>query len=818
MPLTPETWLEEFTVNLTTTGTQTRPRITQLANGNILVSWDSTDNTGVGAAAGIDVIGQLFDLLGDPLGTEFRLNGLFSADDERNADIAALPGGGFIVVYEDFNVADNTRSIRLSEYDAAGLAVADSETVINDATINADPAYVNPRVAVSSASSVLIVWQENEVGADSRIAGRIYDPTSNTYGGVISVINFNGTNTTPNVTALSNGNYVIVSATVDAAQPGNPIINYRILNSAGGNVLAATDVFFTVGNAFSDTQPDVTALTGGGFVISWTYVDASDTDIIAQVFDAAGVLQSNVLTVSNTGVTDNANESFAVALLDGGFLVGFDEDTDNNLRIQRYDSAGIEVGSQFTIATGAGITNPSAVLLGDGRVAVSFVRGNGEIGMEIIDIRDAANTPVYTPDDYQIGTIGDDTISAIATFVYGHDGNDSLGDGVGNNTMFGGAGNDSITISAVSNLEALFGGAGDDTLIGINIIAGTIYDLLAGTVTSGAIVEVADSFEHVIGSSVSETIIGSFAANSLSGGDGNDTINGGTGADIMRGGAGNDLFFVDVIGESVDESAGEGTADRVVAAVTYVLAAGVEVERMTTDSVAGLNAINLTGNALEQLINGNAGANVLSAGAAGAVDRLVGYGGDDIYRVFNAGDTIIETAGNGIADRVNAAVSFNLAGDDDIEIMATNSSAGLNAINLRGNALDQALFGNAGANRLNGGGGADTLTGALGADVFVFQAGLGATNIDRINDYNVAADRIEIDDSAFVGLALGALAVAAFTSNALGTASAAAHRIIYETDTGFLWFDADGTGAGARIQFADLAGGLAMAAGEFTVI
>ena len=55
---------------------------------------------------------------------------------------------------------------------------------------------------------------------------------------------------------------------------------------------------------------------------------------------------------------------------------------------------------------------------------------------------DAANAPVYTPDDYQTGTVGADTITATAAFVYGHDGNDALTDWAGFNTIFGGAGND----------------------------------------------------------------------------------------------------------------------------------------------------------------------------------------------------------------------------------------------------------------------------------------------------------------------------------------------------------------------------------------
>ena len=47
-------------------------------------------------------------------------------------------------------------------------------------------------------------------------------------------------------------------------------------------------------------------------------------------------------------------------------------------------------------------------------------------------------------------------------------------------------------------------------------------------------------------------------------------------------------------------------------------------------------------------------------------------------------------------------------------------------------------------------------------------------------------------------------------------ATSTSHRIIYETDTGKVYFDADGTGAGGAIVFARLATGLAMTAGEFS--
>jgi Ca2+-binding RTX toxin-like protein len=149
-----------------------------------------------------------------------------------------------------------------------------------------------------------------------------------------------------------------------------------------------------------------------------------------------------------------------------------------------------------------------------------------------------------------------------------------------------------------------------------------------------------------------------------------------------------------------------------------------------------------------------------------------------------------------------------------VELLTLTGSA---AINGTGNSLANTIVGNTGANTLNGGAGLDTLTGGGGADSFVFNTALGSGNIDRITDFSAFADTIRLENAIFTGLAAGTLAATAFRSNTSGNAADASDRIIYESDTGRLYFDRDGTGAAAKVHFATLATGLTLTNADFFV-
>ena len=88
--------------------------------------------------------------------------------------------------------------------------------------------------------------------------------------------------------------------------------------------------------------------------------------------------------------------------------------------------------------------------------------------------------------------------------------------------------------------------------------------------------------------------------------------------------------------------------------------------------------------------------------------------------------------------------------------------------------------------------------------------------VDRITDFNVAADTIRLDNAVFKGLGEGWLAAGAFHT---GTAAADAQdRIIYNKTTGVISFDADGSGSGAAVHFATVSPGLALTNADFFVI
>jgi serralysin len=234
------------------------------------------------------------------------------------------------------------------------------------------------------------------------------------------------------------------------------------------------------------------------------------------------------------------------------------------------------------------------------------------------------------------------------------------------------------------------------------------------------------------------------------------------------------------------------------------------------------------GNAAKNKLIGNGGNDILNGGLG--ADKMHGGLGNDTYTVDAGGDVVLEGEGQGI-DLVKSKVSFTL-GNNVERLTLTGRGAidgtGNNAANLitgngsanvlSGRGANDTIKGGAGADDLHGGAGNDRLTGGSGADDFYFDTGLsGSMNVDRITDFSGADDSIYLDRSIFRAISTdGPLSAAAFR---LGAAAADAEdRIIYDSATGKIYYDADGSGAGAKVLFAQVTAGTTLTNADFIAV
>ncbi|WBS03492.1 calcium-binding protein [Pseudoduganella sp. SL102] len=283
--------------------------------------------------------------------------------------------------------------------------------------------------------------------------------------------------------------------------------------------------------------------------------------------------------------------------------------------------------------------------------------------------------------------------------------------------VFTAAGNElDNMISGGTNSETIFGAAGSDTYVAIGAAADYVRQrpnsidltLIKGTqrITLKGMEQVkfTDGVKTMAELFVNVASIGN---DTLTGTSGNDTIDGMAGIDEMSGGQGNDTYVVDQAGDKVIEAAAEGR-DTVQVAMekgTYALGANVEDAKITSTGL-----VNLTGNALANLLTGNDAVNTLVGGAGDDTlvggmgnDVLTGGAGNDTYHVDAAGDKITELVNEGTDTVITTLGTYTLAAD--VENLTYSGAAAFSA---NGNALDNVITGGKGNDTVNGAGGTDT--------------------------------------------------------------------------------------------------------------
>jgi hypothetical protein len=367
--LTPLVSFPTHQVNLTA-GEQYGPAIADIGSGRYIVVWTEV-NGPVGTAPGNDLVGQIFDAAGNRFGNEFQVNSAFDDDYEFGAALASRPGGGFIMVYGDVDVSGT--SIRVQTRDVNGALVAGTPTTIQ-ADTNADT-LANWALAIRSDGSYLVAY-DRLVAADgiTNVVGRFVS-AAGTVGAEFTMFSSDDTGRKPHVDVLSNGNYVVTFEDADDATLADFDPQFQIRNPAGLVILGSP---INTG-ANMQTDVNVAALTGGGFVAVWTEEngDGNGTGIRARIYNNSGGAVGGAFT-ANPVTAGNQDDPRVVALDDGGFVVICDDENVNYLRGKRFDAIGQPVSLVSFVAGDQGVEfQPAIAHLSDGRFVVGFVDFSG---------------------------------------------------------------------------------------------------------------------------------------------------------------------------------------------------------------------------------------------------------------------------------------------------------------------------------------------------------------------------------------------------------------------------------------------------------
>lgn len=613
---------------------------------------------------------------------------------------------------------------------------------------------------------------------------------------------------------VGNDTYVVRSAAdqiIEAATEGTDSVqagfSYTLLTNFENLRLTGSGAIDGTGNAADNT------LTGNDGVNTLTGLGGNDTYIINSVADV---------------VVEAVGEGTDTVQIGLTYTLGANVD---NL---------VLTGTTAIDGTGNTLAN---VLTGNN--AANVLTGGDGDDTYIVDTGDTVvETAGQGTDTVQaaIGwTLSDDIENLVLT---GTSAVDATGNGLANEIDGNNAAN---VIDGGAGADTMAGLRGDDTYIADNagdvavegFSDGTDTVLASVSFTLGANVE-----NLVLTGTGALTGIGNSGKNFITGNAGDNVLDSGAGVDSVDGGEGSDRYMIsgarDHLRGEFHDSGTVGTDEiRIAATLAGSITLSKEevgIERIVigtgTGALAdssGTAAIGVFASAVTNSLTilGNAGSNRITAtefddtidGGAGT-DAMNGGAGDDTYYVDVLTDKTTERVNGGI-DTVVASVTYKLGSNIDVLTLTgtgdldgtgnttdnqINGNSGANF--LTGGRGDDVLFGNDGADMLFGDKGDDTLIGGAGADAFLFRnAARTASGIDLILDFNHAeGDVIQMSKAQYRGLGavLGGLTADQFHSGTEDVAQDASDRLIYNTATGGLWYDADGTGRAVALQIAQV--------------
>jgi hypothetical protein len=431
--------LQPSLVNTFNIGVQDKPFIAALAGGGFVVAWTSEGDT-------LDFF-QVFDSARHPVGPNVLVANPVGST--AVTDVAALPDGGFILLYTAVQVdmpGAFQQAVFAARYDSSGNPVG-AQQLIAQTTDRFAP-IASDSVLALPGGGWLVTWHQEFLAQTALLGGTLeglrFDAAGTRVGDVIQLGSFNEPSSRA-VTVLADGSIVTATAVIDEGR-SQFVVDVQH-HAADGTFIGE----FTIDpnpNAVEEV-PAIATLADGSFVIAWEAQELSgpERQLQVQVFNAFGAALTP--PVSYGASLAQLAWPHLTPLADGGFLLSWQSPSGANsfeVQAQYFDALAHPSGQVLQLAaplsTLADRVNWDAAGTPDGGFAVA-----SEVFVANVDVRLEGFAPVIVQGQEFDGGNGRDMLT-------GASGNDSLMGGNGPDVLRGGLGND-----------LLDGGRGRDTAI-----------------------------------------------------------------------------------------------------------------------------------------------------------------------------------------------------------------------------------------------------------------------------------------------------------------------------------------------------------------
>jgi len=365
----------EFKANTYTTGDQDKANVTALAGGGFLVVWESTGQDG-----NLDgIYGQRYNNNQLPVGSEFRANTTIT-NNQRNPVSVGLSGGGYVIVWQSTNQDGSNDGIYGQRFNSNGT-LAGSEFQINTQTV--ENQWL-PALSALNNGGFVAVWQSwLQDGNNWGVFGQRFDSNGNPDGTEFQVNTYTtGNQNVVDVETLNDGSFVVVWES-NGQDSGTVGIYGQRFDSNG--LALGSEFLINTYSPNNQTNPAISKLDNDGFVVVWESngQDGSGLGIYGQRFDSNGSFVGSEFLV-NTYTTNTQSAPSVSPLSNGGFTVTWEslnQDGSNwGVYSKSFGGNGNPLNTETLINTQtANIqSDPSIALLAGGKTVVLWQSLNQE--------------------------------------------------------------------------------------------------------------------------------------------------------------------------------------------------------------------------------------------------------------------------------------------------------------------------------------------------------------------------------------------------------------------------------------------------------